>query len=81
MGEEEAENWLKTHKKSGREKNNNSKILFLVKNGDTSPANVTVLNDNADGSFLELQKLTSQNIITSHRWQRQCRDCKCGKNE
>tara|TARA_R100000655_G_scaffold24_2_gene151 strand:+ start:19022 stop:20266 length:1245 start_codon:yes stop_codon:yes gene_type:complete len=69
MGEEEAEKLVKDAQQKWTGKNNNSKILFLVKNGDTSPANVTVLNDNADGSFLELQKLTSQNIITSHRWQ------------
>ena len=28
-----------------------------------------MLSDNSDGSFMELQKLTSQNIITAHRWQ------------
>lgn len=69
MGEEEAETLVKDAQKRWTGKGNNSKILFLVKNGDTSPANVTVLSDTADGSFMDLQRLTSQNIITSHRWQ------------
>lgn len=69
MGEEEAERLVKDAQQKWTGKGNNSKILFLVKNGDTSPANVTILNDTADGSFMELQRLTSQNIITAHRWQ------------
>ena len=69
MGEEEAEKLVKDAQEKWTGRNNNSKILFLVKNGDTSPANVTLLSDSKDGSFMELQKLTSQNIITSHRWQ------------
>ena len=69
MGEEEAEKLVKDAQQKWTGKGNNSKILFLVKNGDTSPANVTILNDGSDGSFMELQKLTSQNIITAHRWQ------------
>ena len=69
MGEEEAEKLVKDAQQKWTGKNNNSKILFLVKNGDTSPANVTLLGDTKDGSFMELQKLTSQNIITAHRWQ------------
>ena len=69
MGEEEAEKLVKDAQQKWTGKGNNSKILFLVKNGDTSPANVTILSDTADGSFMELQRLTSQNIITSHRWQ------------
>ena len=69
MGEEEAEQLVKDAQNRWTGKGNNSKILFLVKNGDTAPANVTILSDTADGSFMELQKLTSQNIITSHRWQ------------
>lgn len=69
MGEEEAEQLVKDAQTRWTGKGNNSKILFLVKNGDTSPANVTVLSDTSDGSFMDLQKLTSQNIITAHRWQ------------
>ena len=69
MGEEEAEKLVKDAQQKWTGKGNNSKILFLVKNGDTSPANITILNDGSDGSFMELQKLTSQNIITAHRWQ------------
>jgi len=69
MGEEEAETLVKDAQAKWTGKNNNSKILFLVKNGDTKPANITMLKDTNDGSFMDLQKLTSQNIITSHRWQ------------
>jgi capsid portal protein len=69
MGEMEAEELVKEAQKKWTGQGNNSKILFLVKNGDTSPANITMLNDSADGSFMDLQRLTSQNIITSHRWQ------------
>lgn len=69
MGEEEAEKLVKDAQAKWTGKGNNSKILFLVKNGDTSPANVTLLTDGSDGAFMELQSLTSQNIITAHRWQ------------
>lgn len=69
MGEEEAEKLVKDAQQKWTGSDNNSKILFLVKNGDTAPANVTILSDTSDGSFMELQRLTSQNIITSHRWQ------------
>tara|TARA_R110000764_G_scaffold29875_1_gene69758 strand:- start:1008 stop:2243 length:1236 start_codon:yes stop_codon:yes gene_type:complete len=69
MGEEEAEKLVKEAQLKWTGRGNNSKILFLVKNGDTSPANITLLNDGSDGAFMELQSLTSQNIITAHRWQ------------
>jgi len=69
MGEMEAEELVKEAQKKWTGQGNNSKILFLVKNGHTSPANITMLNDSADGSFMDLQRLTSQNIITAHRWQ------------
>ena len=69
MGEMEAEELVKEAQQKWTGEGNNSKILFLVKNGDTSPANITMLNDSSDGSFMDLQKLTSQNIITAHRWQ------------
>lgn len=69
MGEAEAEELVKDAQQKWTGEGNNSKILFLVKNGDTSPATITMLNDNADGSFMDLQRLTSQNIITAHRWQ------------
>ena len=52
MGEEEAEQLVKDAQNRWTGKGNNSKILFLVKNGDTAPANVTILSDTADGSFM-----------------------------
>ena len=69
MGQDEAEQLVKEAQQKWTGQGNNSKILFLVKNGDTKPANITMLSDTADGSFMELQQLTSQNIITAHRWQ------------
>jgi len=49
---------------------NNSKILFLVKNGeDSRGTDVQIISNKEDGDFLDLQKLTDQNIITAHRWQ------------
>ena len=69
MGQDEAEELVKEAQQKWTGQGNNSKILFLVKNGDSKPANITMLNDTSDGSFMDLQKLTSQNIITAHRWQ------------
>tara|TARA_R110002012_G_scaffold77863_4_gene198583 strand:- start:356 stop:1675 length:1320 start_codon:yes stop_codon:yes gene_type:complete len=72
MGDAEAEELVrlaqeKFTNEGGAE--NNGKILFIVKNGDTSPANVTLIKDDNDASFKELQFLTDQNLITAHRWQ------------
>ena len=43
--------------------------MFIVKNGDTSAANVSIIKDDQDGSWLDLQRITDQNIVTAHRWQ------------
>ena len=48
--------------------NNNSKMLFIAKNGDEAASNVQVINDTSDGSFMELQTITNDNIISAHRW-------------
>ena len=48
---------------------NNGKIMFIVKNGDTSPANVQIIKDDQEGSWIDLQRITDQNIVTAHRWQ------------
>ena len=69
MSDEEAEDFVTEARNRFTGEGNNGKILFLVKNGDTSPATVTTINDNQDGSFMELQQITNQNIITAHRWQ------------
>jgi len=68
MGEKEAEELVKqaTDKWTGAGKN--GKILFIVKNGDTSPAQVSLIQDKNEGSWIDLQKITDQNIITAHRW-------------
>ena len=69
MGEEEAQTMVREAQKKFVGEGNNGKILFIVKNGDTSPANVQMIKDDQDGSWLDLQKITDQNIITAHRWQ------------
>jgi len=69
MSDEEAENFVAEARSKFTGEGNNGKILFLVKNGDTAPATVTTIDDNHDGSFLDLQNITNQNIITAHRWQ------------
>jgi hypothetical protein len=43
--------------------------MFIVKNGDTSSANVQIIKDDQDGSWIDLQRITDQNIVTAHRWQ------------
>ena len=70
FGEAEAEKFVETAKDTLTGSGNNSKILFLVKNADESRGtDVQILNNKSDGDFLDLQKLTDQNIITAHRWQ------------
>jgi capsid portal protein len=69
MGEEEARNLVREAQKKFVGDGNNGKIMFIVKNGDTANANVQILNDDQDGSWMELQQITDQNIITAHRWQ------------
>ena len=69
MGEEEAKKLVDEAQKKFVGDGNNGKIMFIVKNGDTSPANVSIIKDDQEGSWLDLQRVTDQNIITAHRWQ------------
>ena len=69
MGEEEAKKLVDQAQKKFVGAGNNGKILFLVKNGDTSPANVSIIKDDQEGSWIDLQRITDQNIVTAHRWQ------------
>lgn len=68
MSEEEAQIFIDEAREKLTGENNNSKILFIAKNGDESASNVQVINDTSDGSFMELQTITNDNIISSHRW-------------
>ena len=68
MSEEEAELFIEQAKEKLTGENNNSKMLFIAKNGDENATNVQVINDTSDGSFMELQTITNDNIISSHRW-------------
>ena len=68
MSEEEAQIFIDEAKDKLTGENNNSKILFIAKNGDEAASNVQVINDTSDGSFMELQTITNDNIISAHRW-------------
>tara|TARA_R100000781_G_scaffold2475_5_gene4027 strand:+ start:1677 stop:3008 length:1332 start_codon:yes stop_codon:yes gene_type:complete len=69
MGEEEAKKLVREAQKKFVGDGNNGKLLFLVKNGDTSQANVQIIKDDQEGSWIDLQRITDQNIVTAHRWQ------------
>ena len=69
MGEEEAQKMVKEAQRKFVGEGNNGKILFIVKNGDTAPANVQIIKDDQEGSWIDLQQITDQNIITANRWQ------------
>ena len=69
MGEEEAKKLVHEAQNKFVGDGNNGKIMFIVKNGDTSPANVSIIKDDNDGSWSDLQRITDQNIVTAHRWQ------------
>ena len=69
MGEEEAKKLVREAQKKFVGDGNNGKIMFIVKNGDTSSANVQIIKDDQEGSWIDLQRITDQNIVTAHRWQ------------
>ena len=69
MGEEEAKKLVREAQKKFVGDGNNGKIMFIVKNGDASQANVQIIKDDQEGSWIDLQRITDQNIITAHRWQ------------
>jgi len=69
MGEEEAKKLVHEAQKKFVGDGNNGKIMFIVKNGDTSAANVSIIKDDQEGSWIDLQRITDQNIVTAHRWQ------------
>ena len=69
MGEEEAKKLVREAQKKFVGDGNNGKIMFIVKNGDSSQANVQIIKDDQEGSWIDLQRITDQNIVTAHRWQ------------
>ena len=69
MGEEEAKKLVHEAQEKFVGDGNNGKIMFIVKNGDTSAANVSIIKDDQEGSWIDLQRITDQNIVTAHRWQ------------
>ena len=69
MGEEEAKKLVIEAQKKFVGDGNNGKIMFIVKNGDTAAANISIIKDDQEGSWIDLQRITDQNIVTAHRWQ------------
>lgn len=71
MSDEEAEELISLAQDKLTGEGNNGKILFLIKDGAGagSGSNVQILKDDKDGSFMEYQELTRNNIVTAHRWQ------------
>lgn len=71
MSDDEAEELISLAQDKLTGEGNNGKILFLVKDGAGagSGSNVQILKDDKDGSFMEYQELTRNNIVTAHRWQ------------
>lgn len=70
MGDDEAEELISLAQDKLTGEGNNGKILFLVKDGaGGGGSNVQILKDDKDGSFMEYQELTRNNIVTAHRWQ------------
>jgi hypothetical protein len=68
MGEDEAQDFIDDAVAKLTGAGDNSKILFIAKNGDGDATNVNIINDTSDGSFMELQRITNDNIISAHRW-------------
>ena len=68
MGEDEAQDFIDDAVDKLTGASDTSKILFIAKNGDGAATNVQIINDTSDGSFMELQKITNDNIISAHRW-------------
>jgi len=68
MGEAEAQDFIDDAVAKLTGAGDNSKILFIAKNGDGDATRVSIINDTSDGSFMELQKITNDNIISAHRW-------------
>jgi len=68
MSEDEAQQFIDEAREKLTGENNNSKMLFIAKNGEEAASNVQVINDTSDGSFMELQTITNDNIISAHRW-------------
>ncbi len=68
MAESEAQDFIDDAVAKLTGAGDNSKILFIAKNGDGDATNVNIINDESDGSFMELQAITNDNIISAHRW-------------
>ena len=68
MSEDEAQTFIDEAKQKLTGEYNNSKILFIAKSGEEPASNIQLIPDTSDGSFMELQSLTNDNIISAHRW-------------
>ena len=69
MTPEEAKKLVKRFTETFSGTGNNSKVLFQVLRDEKYKTDVQVLEDKSEGKFLELQKLSTQGIITGNQWQ------------
>lgn len=68
MSDEEAGDFVKEVTKSFTGTGNNSKIFTVVTESGTEALKVNLLDDKSEGTFLELSKISRENIVTGHRW-------------
>jgi capsid portal protein len=66
--EEEAQQVVNAMKGCFTGTGNNSKMFIQALRDETSKADVQILNNNYDGEFTQLQKLSQESIISANRW-------------
>ena len=67
MGEEEARKLVREAQKNLLEMVTMVKLCLSLRMEMQLLLNVQILNDDQDGSWMDLQQITDQNIITAHR--------------
>lgn len=66
--EDEAEKLAKSFKTTFSDTENGSRLLLQVLRSKTDASDIQIIEDKSDGSFMELQNLATQQIITSEGW-------------
>ena len=66
--DEEAQALEDSFKETFSDTENGSRLLLQVLRSKTDAADIAILDDNNDGNWLELQKVSTQQIITSNGW-------------
>lgn len=66
--EEEAEELCESFQSLYTDTDNNDQLLVQVLRKKEDAADVTILEDKADGNYIELQRLATQAIVTANQW-------------